>query len=831
MRILSLHLTNYKRFLLTGIKEITLDTESLLQLILGTNGSGKSSLLAEATPLPANGNDYESGGIKIIVLEHRGSTYTLRSDIARLSKHSFIKDDGENLNPGGTSTVQRELIVQELGFTVQLQDLLTGKTTFCSMSPAKRREWITSLSSVDLTYATGVFQSMRSSVRDVQGAMRLNKERLVRESSKLLDLEKITELQTRATRLNEDLVILTENKEHNIPSVTEIENRIRSDSKELIDITTRLLTTATTYSPDIAIKNFDDLEDAINVLFGDEHRYRALIESNSDELLNINNVISSMIESGAMDLEGLHKRIGTLYEQRATCDSSSEQFTFNGDLDITLADTDSVWETLNNLVLSIPLNVRPDFDNERYNSAKGNIVAGDTFLNKINNVITKVQNRIELINSSIDSECPSCKYVWKPGVSDNELRNLQASLDEHLSKKDEMVTKLKVEKEIVEQFDVYTGYLRRFRSIVESYPRLDALWNEVIKQKYLDTTPTIIMETHSLWKRAVLNAKCLAELDQEIKEVEQSINHLGSLETTDVSGFQSRKIELENIIEDNTLSLERTVSSLKYLKVYKNNMRNYVDVVDRCSILTTNIERQRDLLIRAYRQEMIEVTINKTQSSLAVLQTSLNEKDTLAGIVNDLKYSVTTLETDFEAWSILGDILSPSNGIIAEQMIGFIDCMTSQMNDVIEKIWEYDLQILSCSNDAGELDYKFPLLVKNKNNVVKDISNGSTAQQDIVNFAFTMMVMFYKDLQDYPLYLDETGASFDTAHRFNLMRYVKHLLDTNQCSQIYLVNHYSSEIGGISNADVCVLDPTNITVPSAYNQHVTIIYGIGNGNK
>lgn len=822
MRILNLHLTNYKRFLLTGIKEITLNTESLLQLILGTNGSGKSSLLAEATPLPANASDYESGGIKIITLEHRGSTYTLRSDVARLTKHSFIKDDGENLNPGGTSTVQRELIVQELGFTVQLQDLLTGKTTFCDMSPAKRREWITSLSSVDLTYATGVFQSMRTSVRDVQGAMRLSKERLVRESSKLLDLEKITELESRASALNTDLTILTENREHNIPAAIVMENSIRDSSKELLDITKRLLTTTVKYAPDNGIKNFDDLEDRINSLYGDEHRYRALIESNSDELLNINNVIASMIESGAMDLEGLHKRLGTLHEQRSTCDTSSEQFTFSGDLDSTLSDSDNVWETLNNLVVSIPLNARPDFDNERYNTAKVNIETGETFLNKLNNVISKIQNRIELINSSIDSVCPSCSYVWKPGVSENELANLKVSLDENLAKKADTTTKVAIEKEVVEQFDIYRGYLRRFRSIVESYPRLSTLWNEILTQKYLDTTPPLIMETFALWKRATLNAKTLAELDQEIKEVEQSINHLDSLESTDVSSFQNRKVELEAIIEANTISLEKTILALKTLKSYKDSMRGYVDVIERCSILAGNIKRQRDLVIKAYRQEMIEDTIVKTQRSLAVLQTSLNEKDTLAGIVSDLKYSVTTLETDFEAWALLGEILSPTNGIIAEQMIGFIDCMTGQMNDVIENIWEYDLQILSCSNDAGELDYKFPLLVKNKSNIVKDISNGSSAQKDIVNFAFTMVVMFYKDLQDYPLYLDETGASFDTAHRFNLMRYVKHLLDTNQCSQIYLVNHYSSEIGGISNADVCVLDATNITVPSEYNQHVTI---------
>lgn len=64
MIIEKLELKFYKRMLLRSINHITITPKSKIQIILGTNSSGKSSLLKELSPLPANPSDYLKGVIR-----------------------------------------------------------------------------------------------------------------------------------------------------------------------------------------------------------------------------------------------------------------------------------------------------------------------------------------------------------------------------------------------------------------------------------------------------------------------------------------------------------------------------------------------------------------------------------------------------------------------------------------------------------------------------------------------------------------------------------------------------------------------------------------------
>ena len=51
VRILSITLYKYIRFELTNTEKVTYTPSEIVQIILGTNGCGKSSLLSQLTPL------------------------------------------------------------------------------------------------------------------------------------------------------------------------------------------------------------------------------------------------------------------------------------------------------------------------------------------------------------------------------------------------------------------------------------------------------------------------------------------------------------------------------------------------------------------------------------------------------------------------------------------------------------------------------------------------------------------------------------------------------------------------------------------------------------
>jgi hypothetical protein len=144
------------------------------------------------------------------------------------------------------------------------------------------------------------------------------------------------------------------------------------------------------------------------------------------------------------------------------------------------------------------------------------------------------------------------------------------------------------------------------------------------------------------------------------------------------------------------------------------------------------------------------------------------------------------------------------------------------MNVIIKKIWTYPLVIQDCGISASELNYKFPLVVQTKSNVVPDVKDGSTAMQEIIDLVFKIVAMKCLNLSDIPLVSDELGSGFDFAHRAEIGNLFKNLMDTNSFSQLFLISHYESVYGAFTNADICVLDSNNIVLPNKYNEHVII---------
>jgi hypothetical protein len=226
--------------------------------------------------------------------------------------------------------------------------------------------------------------------------------------------------------------------------------------------------------------------------------------------------------------------------------------------------------------------------------------------------------------------------------------------------------------------------------------------------------------------------------------------------------------------------------------------------------------------MQVHRDDLIGSLIDQHQTTLALTQNSLNQKQTLEDIVNDLKESAKSLALDKEAYQILEDVLSPTDGFISEQLHGTIHSIVRQLNAIIGAIWTYDVTVHPCGSDDGVLDYKFPLHIENEER--DDIYKGSEGQREIIDFAFRILAYSHLNLINYPLYLDETGRTMDETHRANIMSYIKENINARQFSQAFLISHYAANHGSFLNAEVVVLDNANIVTPDVYNTHFEIGY-------
>ena len=136
-------------------------------------------------------------------------------------------------------------------------------------------------------------------------------------------------------------------------------------------------------------------------------------------------------------------------------------------------------------------------------------------------------------------------------------------------------------------------------------------------------------------------------------------------------------------------------------------------------------------------------------------------------------------------------------------------------------MWTYSLEVLPCGESSGELDYRFPVSVKGER-PTPDVMKTSMGQKEMIDFAFMLVAMLYKRLDQFPLFLDELGHFFDETHKANVMLFVKDLVETKGFSQVFMISHYAVSHGSFTNAEVLVMDPSNVTLPARYNQHVTI---------
>jgi hypothetical protein len=216
------------------------------------------------------------------------------------------------------------------------------------------------------------------------------------------------------------------------------------------------------------------------------------------------------------------------------------------------------------------------------------------------------------------------------------------------------------------------------------------------------------------------------------------------------------------------------------------------------------------------------------QLKLANTNSALQQAKNVINIHEMLKSTLTTEKNNLDYFMTLADTLSPKNGLIAECIRIGIQQLTVQMNNVISQIWTYPLEVLPCPEDEDEnapsdLKYRFPLSIENGQNITPDISQGSSAQADGVDFAFVICVYLYLGLEGWPLWLDELAPTMDEMHRIRIMQMIKLLIESRRNSQMFMISHYVSGHGAFTNAEICLLNDKNIVnKPSKYNDHVTI---------
>ncbi len=829
MQITLLRLKKFKRLMTANIQFFEWTPTKNMMIILGSNGSGKSSVMDELTPLPSRHTNFDKDGFKEFHCYHNGSLYVLHSVYGHgTGRHSF-KRDNEELNSGGTYKIQEELCLQEFGLTREIHEIATGRVKFTAMSTAKRREILTRMSTVDLTYALDVYRDIKQEHRSQKGVIDLITKRLVTENHDIFSDSEMTLMREETSRLTKRLNKLFQEKQNDVRPAFQNVQQAENELESILNDARACLRDYPMLPAAIRVANHGEFQAEFNRVSEQYSSINAVINRLAEELEKLRTNSPSAIEISEDDVNALKQQHAANLANVESCINSMKTYTgqfpiikFNTAGADPICKLDGMFDRWFDLLTSFPDNgdgwMNREEATKRQNRQK-----------ELRNIYAQVSDKIEQANSRLSRlkgcesvVCPSCTHEFKPGVDPSETDMLEASKVKLHEAIDRIEAEQKENEEYLEKFQDYSSYVFQYMSLTKDYPEFNELWDYCATNMTMYRTPALHKTDALQWHTAMRSyVKSRTELELATN-IEKRLKVIAEIDQDAIGYMKRRAEELEteiNIMYVKASDINQYMQDLRSgeQSILRNNKRIH-DVLDRYEMWKDKVERHSEYLLdRAYTEEIgtIQVKLAETTRQL----TQMEQRETTIRTLENEVTNATEVHSDL---GILIKSLSPNGGLLGRYMLGFLQGVTYIVNAFIDEVWTYPMEVLPSKVEKEELDYNFPLKVAGGQVMAPDISYGSDSQLEIVNFAFKMAILKFLGLEDMPLYLDEFGRTFDEQHRANLIPFISRLIENGQFKQVFFISHFQSTHGAFNNAEVVVINPTNITVPEAYNKNVVI---------
>lgn len=851
MKLIKAELYKWKRVKLGGIKKITINFVNDVLIILGTNGSGKSSLLRELTPLPAEESDYLKGGYKEIVVSHNQETYTLRSSFEGNKSHHTFELNGVNLNDGKTITVQRELVKQIFGYTKRIDELVFGDKKFTKMTPSARREWFSELCPTSYEYALKVHDQIKENINYTTSALKFAKNKLANEAANILDDKVIEELKKDIELIDQEVQLLysqKNNQTYDNRQIADKEGKLLSAISQLSMKILRVKTVSpygtTLFGEDVEerkernewgeliypkAKSIDDINVVIDRL--KHRRTEILSQSNqiSEIAMEVVNKIELINRAGNKDLNELvSRKEKLLVEQRDLRTRFRNSFTYKTKMSQAKQMLEPALFGLNELLISMPSNEDRSINSNTIKELKDGLGLEKNRLKSIESDLVRLESNLEHVlkhSESKDVDCPRCQHKFNPFLINKnpdsikkQIANCGSLLDKQVKLVEELTTKYD------EMMD-YAGKIMLYRKSIATIPSLEEVWLFIENEELIFKRPREVVDILLSVFEDLKLGELIEGIEESISKVDEMISIGKMVDGQKLDELIKQRDGHEKRLGEFNRQLSSINSQIDEFTTYRDRLNEMYKIESQISEYCISLDKLTADKIESLHQQYLNSTIASLQESLTKKREVFQKALIQTELIKEYEIQIRDLDKQREMSKALLRAMSPSEGLIADGLIGFVRKFVLQVNKLIEKIWTYPLQIQSCgvTDDVNtELDYLFPMMVQSKDNIIEDVRLGSEGMQEIVNLAFVVVALRYLGLQDFPLYLDEWGKGFDMQHRLSASNLLKLLLETTEIPQLFIISHYLDVYGTYTNRDYCVLDSRNLVVNDITNQNIII---------
>lgn len=829
----------------TGIDSLLWYTGSDVQLILGTNGSGKSSLMRLLSPVCFPKTIFSpSLGYRELVVSHNNSTYTIISDYSKPTSPHLFLIDGVNANEGGTSNYQSELLETELGCTKLVLDLMTHAIRFSNMSSTPRKAFLMEINPDKIGFVFDLQKQTQSKLKICKANLSRLNERKLQLEQQLLSETECRDLQQEKKDLTSRLGTIQDYLHRldvglaSLPSP----HHTKVDESDIASIRSVLKTI------DRSLVAYQDIPRDPDER---KHLHIALVEQ-SHVLSGKVQVLSEDIERRGHDLrvqqtqleamsqddlqKEIENRIGELEQEQETLISGSPSYPLTrSDLD----NLESLLPELNDILKFFIHSTESLMSITKYRRK-------NTTLDRLNSDRQYISHKLEQINSDYDTLRARIKLTPDDLPTENCARSecvLWRFFMDGFKNKSTQLEQITIERDrLIRKFDHLNAFIPLLSQQIERQQPCREHISKLHRLSQKSTTLKSVLQKETTLTDLQINPIGL------YRQVEQICheNRMYYRKSDNIQELTSLYSDLSRIKAAGDGSRDNLVISIdkeeKYIQTQLQRISDYeteisslkrrCDKIDRFDSLVNRITtlRQdleqlgRDGVIHHERYQLSDMATSlrtirqETLSRLGEVEQILRGQDILQA-----RYTEEVINQIKEIEQERAILLATEKGLETvprTYIIPFINDLITQMNLLIEMIWTQPLTILPFPEDHDLSNYLFPF--EKERGRVADISLGSEGEQELFNLVFALAVRIVLDLRDYPLFLDEAGRTFDEKHKQNLIRLLNGLIDDGIISQLFLVNHHATIHEGFVNSEVLVLKEDNIVLPTVFNTHVTM---------
>lgn len=801
-------LKNFKPALTKKVKVIDLDLDHNVNVLIGPNGIGKSSILRECSVFPAENKNFTGNGYKYVEKVFNGHLFQLESHTGSKARHSFKIDGGEELNPNGTQTVQRELIQQYLFITPKQRDLLSCLDIghrFSFLNATQRKELLMDLYPYDTKYAMSVFKKLTVSYRDTVGALRNLNKRLEEEKERYRKLQDLN---------NEDLLKRISTIDNQLKEALVFQgslSNVEFDDKELQDLYRRFVR----LTEELTLFDGSHLKIPIKVLpvlikdtDGVIEYKKQIIKRLEDRINEITSSLSgislsdqdpvkleSQIKLTEQQLKDVEERNKQLSKQLKTYPVFEKE-----DMRHLIPVTKDFISYLNAVVSRDPTN---GVTGARYQQMSLNVT---DYVNQIRNITSQIddyEHSLKHYNGLEEVECEECKHRFKPGVKKEQVEGIILRLNKLKTDKVILEGKLKEAEDIVNSNADWYSTMLSLTSFIKDNKAVNHLLYLVQAYQIGDgeTNSERLINALQINYKLVKSVEQADKLFEELKILKARLELLKRNDMVEL-------IKEFNSTEEHLGECNSTLISLREVR------EGYVKQIEEINGYNLKLSMLMD-----YREKLLTMLANKGKVELRnrveeVIAQLSPEKDRLVAdlirnkssfnVITNIEENIALLKKRNLALKKLIDGLCPNKGYIGQLMSEFITTICGNMNSIIRDIWVSPLYVKPCNKDNSELNYLFPVINSYDNSANDDISDCSGGEREIIDWA--AQIVFHKySRAKLPIVMDEVGNMMDEVHRPRFFEYVKNFCQTKQVEQLFMVSHYIHQYGLLENANIIKL--------------------------